>query len=111
MRGIGEALDELAHGFIRIEANRLRVRSDERSPEDPGRPARHVITFEGLEERAADLRVLRDGFQRDAAAFAFLPQPRSKRGSGLHVMRVLVQIAGLYRTCVRAMFARSRTAE
>jgi hypothetical protein len=42
--------------LVAVEADRLRIRPDERSAEDATRPARKVVALQRLEEGDADLR-------------------------------------------------------
>ena len=71
-------LERLARHFG-VEADRRCVRPDERSPEDAGRPARHVAALQTPEERCGDLGRRRDGLERDALALTLAAEPRAQR--------------------------------
>jgi hypothetical protein len=67
-------LREFADDFVGVQSNRFGVRTHERAAENAGGPPRDIVAFEGFEERAADLGVVRDRFQGDLATLAFEPQ-------------------------------------
>jgi hypothetical protein len=69
---IGMELQELTDDGVGVEADRMRVGADERTPKNTRRPAQQVISLQPLEERKADLRLLRDGGKRDLLSFTLL---------------------------------------
>src|SRR6267142_4827749 len=76
--GIGKALEELAGRRVGIESNGLRVGTNERSPEDPRRPPRHVVALETFQQREADLAVRGDGSERYLTPLALAAQTPSE---------------------------------
>ena len=58
--GVREVFEKLARDRVRVEADGLGIRANERAPENPGRPARNVVPFEPLKQGEADLGVRGD---------------------------------------------------
>src|SRR5207244_3161665 len=67
-----------AHDIIRLKADGLRVRADERAAENSRGPMRHLVAFELLEQRLMNLRPLGDGRERHAFPLALTTQTSTK---------------------------------
>src|SRR4029453_16321627 len=71
-------LEELANDDIRLEADRVGVRTNECPAKDAGRPMRDIIPFQGLEQRNLDFRLLGDRRERDLLLLAPFAQACAK---------------------------------
>ncbi len=66
----GKQSAELVDDLVGIEADRPGVVADERTGEDPRRPAREVVAFQAFPQIDPDLGDRGDGIERNAAPFA-----------------------------------------
>ena len=67
-------LEELSDDDGGVEADGLRVRTDESPTKDARRPMRHIISLERLQEGNVDLRLLSDRREGNLLSFTLLAQ-------------------------------------
>ena len=74
--------EELPNDGVGIEPDRRRVVADERFSENAGRPSRHVVALQPLEQDNIDTGDLGDRSERDLSPFALVAQPCAKTVRG-----------------------------
>ena len=83
-------LFEAAEHGVRVEADGVGIRPDERAAEDAARPPGDVVGFQPLEQGERDFGGLGNGLERQPTALAFGPEIRSQRGDIVHQLKELV---------------------
>jgi hypothetical protein len=77
--------EKLLDDRLRVQTDGPGVAADERTPENPCRPARHVVSLEAPEQADSDVGISDDGFERDLPAFALLTETASEAVRGIHL--------------------------